>query len=192
MFHDLRRSFATALTLAILSARSEFPLVRRARDRLVESAKLDESTLRKLTRTPNGSPFLVDGIARILGHKSVDTLHDVYAHGTFLVLVDHARLANMEIMVEDRRLASMLGRHRTAMPHARKTLMRREINGGRVTLEDLAHYYINIYVLERTGGKATRQSSSADGLPKGPVSPPPTSQVSWAQLDRFVDVGWSA
>jgi len=187
VFHDLRRSFATALTLAILPARSESPLVQRARGRLVESAMLDESNLRKLTRTPNGSPFLVDGVARILGHKSVDTLHDVYAHGTFLVLADHARFANREITVKDMQLACMLGVDRTAISHARKTLMHRMKDKQEVTLEDVVRFYINIYFRVRTSHESTQQSSSSAELLKEP-SPPLTGQASWVAVDRLLCV----
>lgn len=188
VFHDLRHSFATALTLAALPECSGYPVVQRAYDRLVDSTLHDESVLRKLMRMPTGSPFLVDGIARILGHESVDTLHDVYAHGTFMVLADHARFANLGITIEDGRLAGMLGRSRTAIPKVRKTLMSRGKDGKMVTLVDLTCHYINLYVRERAGRGPARQSSCADLPPKWQASSTRTGQASWVQLDRLLCV----
>jgi site-specific recombinase XerD len=139
VFHDLRRTTATRMVLSGLPLVSNCPILRRAKERLIGDEKFDEAYVHSMTSTVPGNPYFIDGVARTLGHESEDTLLNTYFHGSSILLADIAIASNLDIKIDDSRLASMLNKERTSIVKLRQRLAKQ---GLPVSARDLIRHYI--------------------------------------------------
>lgn len=123
VIHDLRHTFASRLLLAGHPVKSGHPALARVVERLLGDASTDQEFARQVTGTPAGNPFFVDDAAQVMGHSNIDTLLNVYCHIAPILLAETAFAANQDIHVDDARLATMLGKERTALVKLRSRLV---------------------------------------------------------------------
>lgn len=157
VFHDLRRTFATKLVMIGIPLRSKHPALLRARERLLGPSPWDRDFALQITHTGSGNPFFIDGAAQVLGHLSPDTLLNVYFHGCALLLADTANIVNMDIDLDDGRLANMLGKDRTAIVKLRA---RRRKNQESTDFQSLTRHYLAKCI---TSGEAHDKKRKLEG-----------------------------
>lgn len=138
VFHDLRHTFATSLTLAGSPMRSGHPALNRAAERMLGGVNSDNDFARQITGTTSDSPFFYEDIAQVLGHANVDTLFNVYCHASSLLLADVAYSVNLDVQLDDARLASILGKDRTAIVKIRSRMAKQQ--RGTDTASLIRHY----------------------------------------------------
>lgn len=178
VFHDLRRTFATKLVLAGLPLKSEHPALIRARSRLCGNVLKQPSQVYELTRTSPHSPFLIDGIARVLGHANEETLLNVYFHGAPILLADHVEFANAGVTITDRRLGAMLNKVSSGIVKYRH-------RHATDTLSALVRRYIPRFSKVNLAAPAMGRSRLAKGE-EPPVRIASPSEVPWHFFDRLL------
>jgi len=161
VFHDLRRTFATKLVMTGMPLRSKHPALLRARERLLGPTAGDSDIALQITHTGPGNPFFIDGAAQVLGHVSPDTLLNVYFHGSAILLADTANIVNRDIELEDRRLASMLNKDRTAIVKLRA---RRSKNQEPTDSWSLIRHYLAKGMISGEGHKIKRETERNEGI----------------------------
>lgn len=141
VLHDIRHTYATRLALGALFVPRIIPSSLRARNRL---GPLDRDAVVAMTRTPDRNPFLIDGVAQLLGHSSVDTLLNVYFNGSCFALAEHVAAINQHCRFSDAQLAGMLDKDRSTITHQRERLDRDQPDRTAASRPDdaelVAHY----------------------------------------------------
>lgn len=181
VFHDARATMSTELMTALCAIDDGFRPLSRALKRLVRPALLKSGELQAITRAGENNPFVLDSVARLLGHRSVDTLLNVYFRASFIAIAGSTFAACQDIRINDQQLANMLRLTRSAIPKQRKNLAS-ESEGEDVSLERLVAYSIaQMYsVASHTEEDVERAAETAEC--KVIIS----SHVPWELLDRLV------
>lgn len=178
VFHDLRHTFASKLLLAGHPITSAHPALLRMVERLLGEVTADAGLARQVTGTAADNPFFIDDAAQVLGHANTDTLLNVYFHGASILLADTAFVANRDLHVDDGRLASMLGKERTALVKLRS----RRANSQEATdSSSLIRHYLGKASNTTT---STKDTTEKKGLGLQPINA--EDQFSPVLLDRLL------
>lgn len=178
VFHDLRRTWATKWLMTSFSRRSAHPALKQAWDRLFGEAPPSLGDAYALTRTGTGSPFVVDGIARVLGHGSEDTLLNVYFHGAAIVLADRAALMNGDLSVTDAQVGGMLNRVRSAVTNLRSRLT--NATSAPVTFDMVVRHYVSLAVEPCPADRPARKANAPS------VGQTRSFDIPWIYFDRLL------
>ncbi len=180
VIYDLRHTYATRLALAAFPAPANLPATNQARSRIGRLGERELEEVRRITRTSSGNPFLIDAIAQLLGHASINTLLDTYFHGAHLVHAEYVSAANSECVLSDQQLANMLGIERSAVTHQRKRLRNKDSDATPASIvgnDVLVRHYVT-HAESAPEMRATRNRRARKATPEG-------SAFEWALLDRL-------
>lgn len=181
VFHDARATMSTELMTALHMIDDCFRPLSRALKRLVRPALLASGDLQAITRAGENNPFVLDSVARLLGHRSVDTLLNVYYRASFIAIAGATFAACRDIRINDQQLATMLRLTRSAISKQRKSLAG-EPEDGDVSLNRLVSYSIAQMYSDASHTKEGVEQAAVTANCKAIMS----SHVPWELLDRLV------
>lgn len=192
VYQDLRRTMATRMMLAAFPPACPIAIVKKAREAILGDVSSDEMPgIMELTQTSEHSPFVVDGIARALGHVGVDTLLDVYFVGSAFLLAEHTQKVNSGVAIDDTRLGALLRKDRSAIAHLRRKLKQKQ-NGQAVGINEIVEFYIrqygkNISPATSPGNKAGEDARGAgDHVTNNTADCNGALPIQWIQFDRLL------
>jgi len=122
VYHDLRRTFGTKLSLIAMPLKSGHSGLERARKRLLGNCPPTQDEAYFVIKSMPKNPYLFDAIGRVLGHTDESTLLNVYFLGSPIILADCAIVASRGIIIDDGRLGNILGKDRTTIVKMKQRL----------------------------------------------------------------------
>lgn len=181
VFHDARATMATEAVIALHALDYPFPPLLRAINRLVRPDLSASGELQKITSAGESNPFVLDSVARVLGHRSVDTLLNVYFRASFVAIAGYTFASCQDVRINDQRLATMLRLTRSAIPKQRKSLSA-ESDDGQVSLGRLVTYSIALMYSDTSSAEQNANSTPVIPGTNSTIS----SHVPWELLDRLL------
>lgn len=192
VYQDLRRTKATRMMLAAFPPVWPVEVSRLAREAILgRGHEVDLPDVMEITSTPKHSPFVVDGVARDIGHSPVDTLLNVYFVGSAFVLAEHVHRACSDIRIDDARLANLIGKERSAITHLRRR-MKQKTTDSPVGVVDLIGYYVSKFEQEEAALRSTREGQQGShpkhirDKAESKSSRDNAMPVKWVQFDRLL------
>lgn len=160
VLHDLRHTYATRLMLLVLCPEPKLPWTILVMERLLGGAVKDSREVAlNILQAPEKWPFMVDAVARALGHGGIDTLLNSYFHAAHLTMAEftHANELVRLSKMNDDLFARLLGKPRSTLTKSREKAATGKADLPEKKQTMLRNYYVQ-HVKDRTANKSSSRS----------------------------------